>query len=212
MWSGFLTALYPPGANGAFFGLVHMWRVACEGGLLKLLILLISFCLLFGKLRCQRPISTYPYDPSSLFYPAGLLPLLNSNPGAYIHNNTVSETISHLLLLRWLIVHYTPSSMVTLRHQGFSPVSANISSASPTCLLSLTSLLTCPLNLSRMAFSARKLFAPPLPPLPPPRVSPRDADPDPERISSLETQPPSLVTGSCYWRGSEEEESRFKCR
>lgn len=88
---------------------------------------------------------------------------------------------------------YTPSSMVTLRHQGFSPFSMNISSASPTCRLSDTSRLTWPLSLSRMALSARKLFAPlPL------RASPRDGDPDPERISSLETQPPSLVTGNCY--------------
>lgn len=102
---------------------------------------------------------------------------------------------------------YTPSSMVTLRHQGFSPFSINISSASPTCRLSDTSRLTWPLSLSRMALSARKLFAPlPL------RASPRDGDPDPERISSLETQPPSLVTGSCYWRGSDEELRRLRCR
>ena len=103
---------------------------------------------------------------------------------------------------------YTPSSMVTLRHQGFSPFSANISSASPTCRLSETSLLTCPLSLSRMAFSARKLLAP----FAPLRASPRDGDPDPERISSLETQPPSLVTGSCYWRGSDDEERRLRWR
>lgn len=118
----------------------------------------------------------------------------------YIHNN--SPVPNHFS-------SYTPSSMVTFLHHGFSPLSANISSASPTCRLSLTSLLTCPLSLSRMALSARKLL--PLANLPL-CASPRDADPDPERISSLETQPPSLVTGNCYCKGSEEELRRLRWR
>ena len=106
---------------------------------------------------------------------------------------------------------YTPSSIVTFLHHGFSPFSANISSASPTCLLSLTSLLICPLSLSRIAFKAKKLF-----PFVPNlwlllRASPWDGA-GPERISSDETQPPSLVTGSCYWSGSEDEERRLRCR
>lgn len=107
---------------------------------------------------------------------------------------------------------YTPSSIVTLRHHGFS-LPENISSASPTCRRSDTSLLTCPLSLSRIALRARKLLAP-FACAPLLRASPRDGAPDPvpERISSLETQPPSLVTGSCYCRGSEEEERRLRCR
>jgi hypothetical protein len=31
-------------------------------------------------------------------------------------------------------------------------------------------------------------------------------------MSSLDVHPPSLMTGSCYWRGSEEEERRFRWR
>jgi hypothetical protein len=53
---------------------------------------------------------------------------------------------------------HIPSSIPTFLHHGLSPVpfSLNISSASPTCLLSLISLLTLPLNLSFIAFVARK--------------------------------------------------------
>lgn len=102
---------------------------------------------------------------------------------------------------------HMPSSMPTFLHQGApTPLSAaSISSASPTCLRSLTSMLSWPLSLSRIALLAN------IEPLRPYRcvcVIPWDDD---DRIISLDVHP-SLMTGNCYCRGSEELESRLRCR
>jgi hypothetical protein len=104
-------------------------------------------------------------------------------------------------------ISYTPSSIPTFLHHGLSlPLSANISSASPTCLLSLTSLLTCPDNLSFIAFMAKTLVGRE------PYLLVPCANPwEPDRMSSVDVHP-SLMTGNCYCRGSDEEERRFRCR
>jgi hypothetical protein len=106
---------------------------------------------------------------------------------------------------------YTPSSMPTLLHHGLSPpLTANISSASPTCLLSLTSRLICPDSFSFIAFMASTLVGREpylLLPLLLPCASPRE----PDRMSSLDVQP-SLMTGNCYCRGSDDEERRLRCK
>jgi hypothetical protein len=130
---------------------------------------------------------------------------LNSYRISFQHAHTQIVIYTHT---RPFSSHYTPSSIPTFLHHGTSPLPsfcANISSASPTCRLSLTSLLSCPLSFSFMAFIASMLVGrePVLP-----RANPRE----PERMSSLCVHPPSLMTGNCYWRGSEDEERRFKCR
>ena len=100
--------------------------------------------------------------------------------------------------------------MPTLRHHGVSPLSANISSASPTCRRSLTSLLSWPDSLRRMALEARKLVLVLCAPNARARASPRG-----ELVASLPrglaAQLP-LLAGSCYCRGSDDDESRFRCR
>jgi hypothetical protein len=104
----------------------------------------------------------------------------------------------------------TPSSIPTFLHHGFSPtLSANISSASPTCLRSLTSRLICPDNFNFIAFMASTLVGCEPYLLLVPCASPRE--PEPDRMSSLDVHP-SLMTGNCYCRGSDDEERRLRCR
>lgn len=107
-----------------------------------------------------------------------------------------------------LYLTYTPSSMPTFLHHGLSaPLSANISSASPTCRRSLTSLLTCPDSFNRIAFMASTLVGRDPYRLVVPRANPWE----PDRMSSLCVHP-SLMTGNCYWRGSDDEERRLRWR
>jgi hypothetical protein len=125
-----------------------------------------------------------------------LTPLTPSHPLQYIQ---------HLPLLQPTST-YTPSSMPTFLHHGASPPFCPIiSSKSPTCLLSLTSLLTCPESLSFIALIASILVGR--------EPVPCRANPwEPERMSSLCVHPPSLMTGNCYWRGSEDDERRLRWR
>ena len=120
------------------------------------------------------------------------------------HDLTISN--SHLFFSH--MTHHTPSSIPTLRHHGLSPslfaCSANMFAASPTCLRSLISMLTWPLSFNFIALLARKGLYMREPFLP--CAIPRD-----DRMSSLDVHP-SLMTGNCYCRGSDDDESRLRWR
>lgn len=139
-----------------------------------------------------------------LDFPTSLnMAIFLSKGGGFFLKEPIKHTHTHTQLYGL----YIPSSIPTLRHHGLSPslgpLSANMSSASPTCRLSLISLLTWPLSFNFMALLARKgLYC--REPLP-------CAIPREDRMSSLDVHPP-LMTGNCYCRGSEEEERRLRWR
>lgn len=124
------------------------------------------------------------------------------------HMSIRTRSCSNISPLPSIPFSYMPSSMPTLLHHGLSALSANISSKSPTCLLSLTSLLSWPDSFNFIALLAKKGL--PLRERVPyvvPCVNPWDD----ERVRSLDAHP-SLMTGNCYWRGSDEDERRLRCR
>jgi hypothetical protein len=146
----------------------------------------------FDPFLLQKVLAVRHYAPSKPNSPS--LKACQHIRIAFIYTNNPSNS-------------YTPSSIPTCLHQGLSlPLSANISSASPTCLLSLTSRLTCPESFNFIAFMASTLVGRE-PYLLVPCASPRE----PDRIISLDVQP-SLMTGNCYCRGSDDEERRLRCR
>ena len=132
-------------------------------------------------------------------------------PIQYIHRYNESKSYSTLKLqlsfLNFAKYHqlYNPSSIPTCLHQAPDPL-LTITSASPTCLRSLTSQslpLSLPLSLSRMAREAIVvLIELELTDF----VNPRGS----EYIGSLAAFP--LMTGDCHCKGSDEDDRRLRWR
>jgi hypothetical protein len=147
--------------------------------------------------------------PTHLYRPLSTRPDIQIQPANVNQESSVvivTRSINALALLLfevfWRILEvmpYIPSSMPTFLHHGFmSSFSANISSKSPTCLRSLTSLVNWPVSLSRIALAANSEELP-------------RANPWERAIISLDVRP-SLMTGNCYCRGSEELLRRLRWR